>query len=65
MNVNESNIPTDVNWVDYCDALASEAWLESRKGSLLKKNLGSRMDLRDDGKSARVPEEPSTLNEGG
>jgi len=65
MNANESKIPTDVNWVDYCDALASEAWLESQKGSLLKRKPASRMDFRDNSKSARVPGEPSTLDGGG
>jgi hypothetical protein len=65
MNANESKISPDVNWVDYCDALASEAWLESQKGSLLKRKPVSRMDLRDNGKSVLVFEEPSTVNEGG
>ena len=65
MNANENKISPDVNWVDYCDALASEAWLESQKRSLLKRKPVSRMDLRDNGNSARVPEETSTLIEGG
>jgi hypothetical protein len=64
MNVNESIIPIDVSWVDYCDALRDEAWLESQKRSLLTKKLGSRKDLRDNSKSAPVTKEPSpaTLN---
>ena len=65
MNVNDKNIPVDVSWVDYCDALASEAWLDFQKGSLLKRKPVSRADLRDNGKSDLVPEEPSTVNEGG
>lgn len=62
MNVNDSSIPIDVSWVDYCDVLANEAWLESQKRSLLTRRLGSRIDLRDNNKSAPVPKEPSTLN---
>ncbi len=64
MNVNESIVPVDVSWVDYCDALGNEAWLESQKGSLPARKPGSRMDLRDNGKSAPVPKEPATLNAG-
>jgi len=52
MNVNESIIPKDVSWVDYCDALGNEARPESQKKNLLTKKLGSRMDLRDNSKSA-------------
>ena len=47
MNVNDSNIPANDSWVDYCDALAKEAWLESQKRGLLKRKPGSRIDLRD------------------
>ena len=65
MNVNDSTIPMDVSWVDYCDALGNEAWLESQKRRLLTKNLGSRMDLQDNSKSVPVPKEPSTVNVGG
>ena len=64
MNVNDSIIPIDVSWVDYCDALGNEAWLESQKRSLLTKKLGSHIDLRDNGKNTPVPKEPSTLIEG-
>lgn len=64
MNVNESIIPTDVSWVDYCDALGNEAWLESQKRRLLTKNLGSRIDLQDNSKSVPVPKEPLALNVG-
>jgi len=64
MNVNESIIPVDVSWVDYCDALGNEAWLESPKRSLLTRKPGSRMDVRDNVKSAPVPKEPATLKAG-
>ena len=64
MNVNDSIIPMDVSWVDYCDALRNEAWLEPQKRSLLTEKLGSRIDFRDNSKDATVPKEPSTLIEG-
>ena len=66
MNVNDGRIPMDVSWVDYCDALGNEAWLESQKRILLTKKLVSRMDLRDNSKNVPVPQEPSpaTLNAG-
>lgn len=56
MNANDTTIPMDdVSWVDYCDALASEAWLESRKENLLTKKPAPRVEFRDDGKSTRFP----------
>ena len=66
MNVNDRIVPIDVSWVDYCDALGNDAWLESQKRSLPTKKMGSRLDLRDSSKSVPVPKEPSpaTLNAG-
>jgi hypothetical protein len=64
MNANDSTIPKDVSWVDYCDALGNEAWLESQKKGLLTRKLGSRTSLKDNSKSAPVPKVPSTLNGG-
>ena len=64
MNVNDSITPANDSWVDYCDALAKEAWLESQQRGLLNRKPGSRVDLRDRSKSVPVPEDPSTLNAG-
>jgi hypothetical protein len=56
MNAKDVTFPTDdLSWVDYCDALANEAWLESRKENFPAKNPDSRADVRDDVNGARFP----------
>jgi hypothetical protein len=57
MKVNDSRIPNDINWVDYCDALADESLLEFQKRRWLTKMLVPRVDLRDISASAPVPKE--------
>ena len=56
MKPNDVAVPKDdASWADYCDALAHEAWLESRKADLPATKPGLRTVLRDDGKTARFP----------
>jgi hypothetical protein len=56
MNAKDGTFPTDdLSWVDYCDALANEAWIESRKEYFPAKKPDLRADLRDDFNSARFP----------
>ena len=62
MNPNDSTIPENVSWVDYCDALGNEAWLESQKRSLRTRKRSTRINLQNISTSTPVPKDSPTLN---
>jgi hypothetical protein len=55
MTVKDGRIPNDINWVDYCDALADESLLEFQKRRWLTNMPILHPGLRDISANAPVP----------